>query len=58
MFNVSTRKVGGIRFLKIGRLTFAFCLSRAYRPMKDVTPRKPVRARIEGVHLHVMERAA
>ena len=58
MFNVSTRKVGGIRFLKIGRLTFAFCVSRAYRPMKDVTPRKPVRARVEGVRVQVREIAA
>lgn len=29
--NVSTRKVGGIRFLKIGRLTLSFSVSRSYR---------------------------
>ena len=33
MFNLSTRKVGGIRFLKIGRFTLAFSVSRAYRPL-------------------------
>lgn len=33
IFNVSTRKVGGIRFLKIGRLTFSFCVSARYRPI-------------------------
>lgn len=33
MFNISTRRVGGIRFLKIGRLTFAFSVSRVYRPL-------------------------
>jgi hypothetical protein len=31
MFNFSTRRVGGLRFVKIGRLTFMFCLSREYR---------------------------
>lgn len=58
MFNVSTRKVGGIRFLKIGRLTFAFCISRTYRPMKDVTPRKPVHLQVKGVRVRMLERAA
>lgn len=33
-FNVSYRKVGGIRFLKIGRLTLSWCVSTAYRPLK------------------------
>ena len=33
LFNISTRRVGGIRFLKIGRLTFSFCVSREYRPL-------------------------
>lgn len=32
-FNISARRVGGIRFLKVGRLTFAFSVSRAYRPI-------------------------
>lgn len=32
MFNFSTRRVGGLRFVKIGRLTFMFCVSRDYRP--------------------------
>lgn len=31
--NISTRKVGGIRFLKLGRLTFAFSVSREYRAL-------------------------
>lgn len=33
MFNLSFRKVGGLRFLKIGRLCFMFCLTREYRPL-------------------------
>lgn len=33
MFNISTRKVGGIRFIKIGRLCFSFCMTRQYRAM-------------------------
>lgn len=28
MFNISRRKVGGIWFLKLGRITFMFCVSR------------------------------
>ena len=31
MFNISTRLVGGIRFLKIGRFCFSFCVTRQYR---------------------------
>lgn len=31
-FNIQTRKVGGLRFVKVGRLTFMFCVSRDYRP--------------------------
>jgi hypothetical protein len=31
VFNVSYRRVGGLRFLKIGRLCFSFCLTREFR---------------------------
>ena len=31
MFNISTRKVGGLRFLKIGRFCFSFCVTREYK---------------------------
>ena len=31
LFNISTRLVGGIRFLKIGRFCFSFCVTREYR---------------------------
>jgi len=33
MFNISTRRVGGLRFVKIGRFTFIFCISREFRPL-------------------------
>lgn len=33
-FNVSFRKVGGVRFLKVGRFFFAFGLASTYRPIK------------------------
>ena len=33
IFNISMRKVGGIRFLKIGRFCFSFCVTRSYRPL-------------------------
>lgn len=31
--NVSTRRVGGLRFLKIGRLCVSLCVTRDYRPL-------------------------
>jgi hypothetical protein len=34
MFNISYRRVGGLRFLKLGRLTISWCLTRSYRPFK------------------------
>jgi hypothetical protein len=33
MLNISWRRVGGLRFLKLGRLTLMVCLSREYRPL-------------------------
>lgn len=38
MLNISTRRVGGIRFLKVGRLCFSFCVTREYR---NLNARKP-----------------
>ena len=34
MFNFSTRKVGGIRFIRLGRFTITLCMSKAYKPIK------------------------
>ena len=36
--DVSTRRVGGLRFVKIGRLTVSWCVSREYRPLNGATP--------------------
>lgn len=33
MLNISIRKVGGLTFVKVGRLCFSFCLTREYRPL-------------------------
>jgi hypothetical protein len=33
MFNYSYRKVGGLHFVKLGRFTFMFCLSKQYRKL-------------------------
>jgi hypothetical protein len=33
MFNISTAKIGGIRFLKIGRFCFSFCVTHEYRAL-------------------------
>jgi hypothetical protein len=33
VFNFSTRRVGGIRFIKLGRFCFSFCLTREYRAL-------------------------
>lgn len=35
MFNISTRRVGGIRFLRIGRLCLSFCITRDYRDLNQ-----------------------
>ena len=35
--NISTRRVGGLRFIKIGRLCVSFCITQRYRPMKPAT---------------------
>jgi hypothetical protein len=32
-WNVSTRKVGGLRFIKIGRLTISISVSKSYRSL-------------------------
>jgi hypothetical protein len=32
ILNISTLVVGGIRFLKIGRFCFSFCVTRTYKP--------------------------
>lgn len=34
MLNISYRRVGGLRFLKLGRLTIQWCVSSSYRPIK------------------------
>lgn len=33
MLNFSTRRIGGIRFFKLGRFCFSFCLTREYVPL-------------------------
>ena len=35
-FNISFRRVGGINFLKLGRITIMWCVSRERRPMRPV----------------------
>jgi hypothetical protein len=34
LFNISYRKVGGLRFLKLGRLCFSFCVTAEYKALK------------------------
>lgn len=31
--NICTRRVGGLRFVKIGRLCLSFCVTREYRAL-------------------------
>jgi hypothetical protein len=33
VFNISTRKIGGLRFVKLGRLTLMFCVSAQPRSL-------------------------
>ena len=40
--NFATQRVGGLRFIKLGRLTLSFCVSRKYRPMpRRAKPQAP-----------------
>ena len=34
MFNIAWRRVGGLMFIKIGRLTFSYSISKRYKPLK------------------------
>lgn len=34
LFNFSTRRIGGLRFVKVGRFCFSFCVTREYRALK------------------------
>lgn len=34
MLNISYRKIGGVRFLKLGRLTLSMCVTAEYRPIR------------------------
>jgi hypothetical protein len=33
MFNVSMKKVGGIRFIKLGKLCFSYCITKEFKPV-------------------------
>jgi hypothetical protein len=33
LLNISTRRVGGIRFVKIGNLCLCFCLTQKYKTL-------------------------
>lgn len=35
IFNFSTRKVGGIRFVKLGRFNASFSVSKSYKPIGE-----------------------
>ena len=35
MLNISYRKVGGLHFIKLGRLTIMVCLSRQYKSLHN-----------------------
>ena len=37
VFNLSYRKVGGLHFIKVGRITLMFCLSRRYKSLHAVS---------------------
>jgi hypothetical protein len=33
VWRVCTKKVGGLRFVKIGRLCVSFCITKEYKPL-------------------------
>ncbi|MCZ8103994.1 MAG: hypothetical protein O9972_39635 [Burkholderiales bacterium] len=51
LFSISTQKVGGLRFVRVGRLCLSFCLTRKPAPKAEPAqpgPRFYVRPVIEG----------
>lgn len=38
MFNVSYKKVGGLHFIKLGRITLMWCVTKEARAPKHVVP--------------------
>ncbi len=45
IFNFSTKRVGGLRFVKLGRLTISFSVARDYRALDQETPKRRRRNR-------------
>lgn len=55
MFNISYRKVGGIRFLKLGRITLSWSVSSRYKKVKAprATPTKQLTfAKVQGTYIY------
>lgn len=50
MFNFSYRKVGGLRFIKLGRLTFSWSIAAAYRPVRTEQQSLSRRARTAQIN--------
>jgi hypothetical protein len=51
MIRLSTRRVGGIRFFRIGIFCFSFCVSRKRKPIRfdlDLTWHDPSREEIQA----------
>jgi hypothetical protein len=44
VFNVSTKKVGGIRFFKLGRINLSFSVSRVHGEAREAVDRKSCRS--------------
>jgi hypothetical protein len=58
IFNISTKKVGGLRFIKIGRLCVSFAITKSYRDLNapkhprhftDIRGLEPFRMSSDGV---------
>ncbi len=37
IFNFDTKRVGGLRFIKLGRFTLMFCVSKKFAPIGGAT---------------------
>lgn len=40
LFNIDIRRVGGLTWVRVGRLTFAFNVAREYRPFASAPKRE------------------
>ena len=52
LFNITRRKVGGIWFIRLGRVTISISVSRTYRPLAQARRKATPRAQLLLTHFN------